>query len=166
MTDDDTAGLTITPETRLTVYEDGTPDYFEVKLNSAPPTDMPLTVTVSATPADAVTITVKGDVTDKVVFTADDWDRYQQVRVVGENDDTDNPGDNRSVTIKVDPDDQHGYDESDTVIIQATVIDNDTAELVFDPEPTILVEDDDLRTSLWEYHDLPSKAAYYDLRAR
>ena len=38
VTDDDTAGLSIISETRLTVTEDGSDtDFFEVKLNSAPP---------------------------------------------------------------------------------------------------------------------------------
>ncbi len=134
VTDDDTAGLTLNPpEPRLTVYEEGTPDYFEVKLNSAPPAGETLTVTVSAMPTGIVT--VNGANTVDLTFGDGDWDKYQQIRVAASADSEDNPNDSRPVAIEVNPADEYGYGKVETVRIPGTVIDDDTAEIVISPDP-------------------------------
>ena len=156
VTDDDTAGLTITPKTRLTVYEEGTPAYFDVKLNSAPATGETLTVRVTAKPTGIVIVNEDDtdDDTDDLVFDDDDWDKYKQVRVSAVSEQVDNPNDSRPVTIEVDPLDpdptgsppvipyNYGYNKVATVSIPGTVIDDDTAELVISTNSVDLPEGD------------------------
>ena len=141
VTDDDTAGLSIIPETRLTVTEDGSDtDFFEVKLNSAPPNGT-VSVEITATPEGTVTFNgTNPSVT--LMFTDTTWNRPQVVIVHGTNDDKDNPGDSRSAIIKVDPS-SGGYDEVASVSMSVTVTDDDTPKLTLSLEKVPLTEGSD-----------------------
>ena len=112
-----------------------------MKLNSAPVANMTLTVT--AKPEGVVMLNGMEN-TAAVVFNNGDWDEYKQVRVSSIDDDKDNPGDSRPVTITVDPGRLDGYDKVVPVSISATVIDDDTAELVFANADGVEISDDQL----------------------
>ena len=104
VTDDDTTGLSIISETRLTVAEDGSDtNFFKVKLNSAPLANEPVSAEITATPADTVTFNDANTTSVDLMFTNLTWNRPQVVFVYGKDDNKDNPSDSRLATITVDP---------------------------------------------------------------
>ena len=138
VTDDDTAGVKITPLS-LTVTEAGvtenTADY-TVVLNSEPTGGV--TVALALDPAESPPI---GSVSD-LTFTTDNWDEVQTVTVRGHNDDMDNAGGSRSVMIRHTPSggDYAGIPASS---VGVTVTDDDTAELTVTPELVTVSENRD-----------------------
>ena len=147
VTDDDTAGLSIISETRLTVTEDGSDtDFFEVKLNSAPPAGETVSASITATPAGTVTFNGTND-TDTLMFTDITWNKPQVVIVHGVNDNKDNYDDSRLATIrlatiKVDAS-EGGYDEVFSGSVSVTVTDDDTPKLIISQENVSLPENND-----------------------
>ena len=79
-TDDDTAGITVTPTSGLTTTESGGTATFTVRLNSQPAAN----VTVGLSSSDASEGTVSPS---SLVFTAENWNAAQTVTVSGVNDD-------------------------------------------------------------------------------
>ena len=162
--DDDTVGLSITPETRLTVPEDGS-DFrsFRVSLKSEPIASVTLTIT--AAPTEVVTFNGSTNTSVEMTFTTADWKIPQSVRVYGKDDEVDNTGDSRSATIKVDPgqtadEDEYSYDNVTELSIQVTVTDNDTAKLTLSKEKVPLDEGSILDITSRTIDDTAKMATY------
>ena len=143
--DDDTAGLSIIPETRLTVPEEddetGGSVLLRVKLDSAPRRG---TVLVRVTAKTDESVIFGGEKTIDFTFTADDWNHYQHVLVLGKDDDIDNYNDSRLVGIKIDPSNNDlsvvgDYNAVDSVEMSVTITDNDDAGFIlYDEDDSIL----------------------------
>ncbi|WP_420433378.1 Calx-beta domain-containing protein [Candidatus Poriferisocius sp.] len=104
VTDDDTAGVTITESPTpagTSVPEDGSEtDSYTVVLDTEPLADVTVTVTSGA--ADVATVNKSGGTaggSQTLTFTSSDWNNPQTVTVAGVDDDVDNPGDKRTVSI-------------------------------------------------------------------
>ena len=90
VTDDDTAGVTLTPTT-VSVAESGGTATYTVVLDTQPSAS----VTVTPTSGDPAAATVSGPLT----FTTATWSTPQPVTVTGVNDARDNPAGRRTATI-------------------------------------------------------------------
>ena len=147
VTDDDTAGVTVS-KTSMTVSEDGTTttDTYTVKLNSQPLSNV---VVRAAAPAG---VEVDGPAGGRswvsqldLTFTSSNWGTAQTVTVRGQNDDVDNAGDKRDVTIaqSVHTGDTGGkYTTSTSVAnVDVDVTDNDTAAVTVAGGPLTVTED-------------------------
>ncbi|MCY4280164.1 MAG: hypothetical protein OXC59_05560, partial [Acidimicrobiaceae bacterium] len=132
--DDDTAGVTIDESSGDTsVAEDGSAtDSYTVVLDSEPTADVTVTVT-SATPSAAVVDgsdnNSVGSASETLTFTASTWDDPQTITVTGVDNDVDDTGDERIVTIShTTESDDADYDEiSDVDDVKVTVNDDDAA---------------------------------------
>jgi hypothetical protein len=82
ITDDDTAGVTVTPTSGLTTTEAEGTASFEVKLNTQPTAD----VTITLTSGDETEGTLSAST---LTFTADNWNTAQTVTVTGVDDSID-----------------------------------------------------------------------------
>ncbi len=145
VTDDDTAGVTVS-KTSMTVSEDGsTTDTYTVKLNS-----QPLTNVVVRAAAEAGT-EVDGPGAGRswvsqldLTFTPSNWNSVQTVTVRGQNDDIDNAGDKRELTItqSVQTGDTGGkYTTSTSVAdVDVDVTDDDTAAVTVAGGPLTVTE--------------------------
>ena len=120
VTDDDgPQGVALSAE-RVTVAESGGEGLYTLALTGAPsgPVQIDLSVsTIDGTPAATVTPT-------RLTFLPEDWSEPQPVTVTGVNDDTDNEGDQRTVTIS------HAisggdYDDVTVPDVMVTVVDDD-----------------------------------------
>ncbi|MYJ13747.1 MAG: hypothetical protein F4078_05515, partial [Acidimicrobiia bacterium] len=103
VTDDDTAGVTITESSGSTsVGENAGEDTYTVELNSQPLNSVTVTVT-SGSPAAALVdgpdVTATDTATETLTFSPTNWDRTQTVTVTGVDDLIHNTGDKRSATI-------------------------------------------------------------------
>ncbi len=103
ITDDDTAGVTITESSDSTsVGENGGTDTYTVVLDSKPTANVTVEVT-SGTPTAAQVDGPGGNTTPKnsemLTFTTTNWATAQTVTVTGVNDNVDNPNDKRDVTL-------------------------------------------------------------------
>ena len=101
LTDDDTPGVAITETGGGTsVAENGGTDTYDVNLNTEPTHDV--TVTVTSGDPSAATVRSGGGAagaTATLTFTTQNWRQAQTVTVIGVDDNVDNPGDSRFVTI-------------------------------------------------------------------
>ena len=131
VTDDDTVGLTVAPST-LTVSEAGGTGTYTVELDTRPTS----TVTVAVASTDTRIVTVAPTT---LRFTVADWNTPQTVTVTGENDDLDNAGDERSVTITHTPR-GGGYGTGEAVAAKVTVADDDDAGLTVTPGTLTVAE--------------------------
>ena len=131
VTDDDTVGLTVAPST-LTVSEAGGTGTYTVELDTRPTS----TVTVAVASTDTRIVTVAPTI---LRFTVANWNTPQAVTVTGENDDLDNAGDERSVTITHAPR-GGGYGTGEAVAAQVTVADDDDAGLTVTPGTVTVAE--------------------------
>ena len=120
VTDDDTAGLVVDPDS-LTVSENGS-GTFEVRLATRPSGSV--SVAVSSGDPGAVSVPSQA-----LVFTTGDWSTAQSVTVAGVDDD-DTGHESVTVTLTATGADYGG--EIATVAVMVT--DNDTPELVVDPD--------------------------------
>src|SRR5262249_54950131 len=77
-TDDDTAGITVTPTSGLTTTEAGGQDSFDVVLNSQPTPDVTIAITSTNTAEGTVS-------TSLLTFTAANWNVAQTVTITGHN---------------------------------------------------------------------------------
>eukprot|EP01063_Lacrimia_lanifica_P020171 TRINITY_DN2750_c0_g1_i2.p1 TRINITY_DN2750_c0_g1~~TRINITY_DN2750_c0_g1_i2.p1 ORF type:complete len:2588 (+),score=575.87 TRINITY_DN2750_c0_g1_i2:1293-9056(+) len=89
--DDDTAGITLTPTSGLTVLESATSQTFTAKLDSEPTHDVDITFTVT----DMTEASLSSNV---ITFTAGDWSSEQTITITGVNDDVDDGDQSFSVT--------------------------------------------------------------------
>ena len=135
-TDVDVAGLTVS-ESTLTVTEGGTEQTFTVKLTSKPAA----AVTVTATSADGDEVRLARNAGDadarafaaskELVFTADNWNDTQTLRVTAVDDDRDDPA-SLSVAITLDTasgGDSH-YNGLDDETVDVTKTDDDATPTV------------------------------------
>ena len=129
VTDDDSAGITVTAADPFTVGEGGSKTY-TVKLNSAPSSDV--VIEISSTNADvtiADTDTVMTGVQNTLTFTASDWSTAQTVTVnAGADDDAVNDAATIAHAV-VDAESAAEYDPVANVALAVTVTDDDTAGL-------------------------------------
>ena len=136
--------ITITEAGGTTVSEDGstTMDSYTVVLDSQPRAS----VTVSATAGTGAQVQGPGGTAGTTVtltFTTTNWNQAQTITVTGVDDDIDNTGDARTVTIA------HAASSTDSTYtianageVSVTVTDDDTAGLVFSPDPVSVNEGD------------------------
>ena len=134
--------ITITEAGGTTVSEDGstTTDSYTVVLDSQPSAS----VTVTATAGAGAQVQGPGGTagtTATLTFTTTNWNQAQTVTVTGVDDDIDNTGDARTVTIA------HAASSIDSTYtianageVSVTVTDDDTAGLVFTPDPVSVGE--------------------------
>jgi hypothetical protein len=126
-TDDDTAGVTITPLGGLVTSENGLAATFTVVLNTAPTADVSIGFTSSLPKEGTVS-------PPKVTFTSTNWKAPQTVTVTGVNDDE--PDGSQLYTIAVAPvessDDRFkGIDPPD---LDAINVDNESAAVIVTPQ--------------------------------
>ena len=132
VTDDDTRGLVFT-STPVEVAEDGGTGTYGVKLSTMP------------TGAVTVSLSKSGDTgaaslnKSSLSFSTTNWDTAQEVTVTGVNDDKDNSGDKRTVTVSHSA--SGGDYASVTGDVAVTVTDDDTRGLVFSGTPVEVAED-------------------------
>ncbi len=150
ITDDDTAGITLS-ESTVTVREDGTDtDTYTVKLASKPRDN----VTIRATSATGAQVDGPADgrtwgATTDLTFTPTNWNSTQTVTVRGQDDDIDNVGDKRSVTIShtVTEAGADGYPTSLTLnSVTADVTDDDAAGVTLSTNTVTAAENEGTAT--------------------
>jgi hypothetical protein len=122
-TDDDTAGMTVSP-TNLTTDESGTSQTFSVVLNSEP------TATVSISLAGNTTEGILSDNT--LTFDNSNWDTEQIVTVTGLDDQVDDDDVTYTITTTASSTDTN-YASIDPDDVEVTNIDDDTAGFVVSP---------------------------------
>jgi hypothetical protein len=123
-TDDDQAGITLS-STSVTVGENAGTGTFTVKLNTAPTSNVVLSVTSSDTAQGTVAPI-------NLTFTPANWNTAQTVTVTGVNDPADTiANDTANITIAVvDASSDNTYDPVADAIVAATFTDDDTANVV------------------------------------
>ncbi len=125
ITDNDTAGLTVTPTTGLTTTEGGGTTDFTVKLQSQPTNDVTVSLTSTNTSEGTVSPT-------SLTFTPINWNSDQTVTIKGV-DDLVKDGD-QAYQIKLDPSSVDAkYNGLSDVLINVSNTDNDTADIVRTP---------------------------------
>ena len=126
VSDDDTAALVADPDS-LTISEDGS-GTFELRLATRP--SHSVSVTVSSADTGAVSV-----LTGTLTFTTGDWSTAQSVTVSGVDDD-DALDESVTVTLSASGGDYSG----ETVEVEVSVSDDDTAALVVDPGSLPILE--------------------------
>ncbi|MEY4070339.1 MAG: hypothetical protein RL721_953, partial [Candidatus Eisenbacteria bacterium] len=125
-TDEDVAGITVTPTGGLATTEAGGSDVFTVQLDTEPVADVVITLATD-TATEGVT-----DV-DTLTFTASNWNVPQTVTVSGVNDfvvDGDTPF---SIVLAAATSADPNYDTMDPADVFVTNADDDVAGVAFDP---------------------------------
>jgi surface protein len=119
ITDNDSPGITVDPNTDLETSEDGTTATFTVVLNTEPITDVVLDIS-STVPVEATVAP------EQITFTPANWDTPIEITVTGM-DDTEIDGDqNYLILIAVNqPLSDDSYDSVPTVSLSGTNLDND-----------------------------------------
>ena len=125
--DDETAELVVDPDS-LTISEDGS-GTFELRLASRPSAQV--SVTVSSGDSGAVSVPARA-----LVFTTGNWSTAQSVTVEGVDDD-DALDESVTVTVTASGGDYGG----ETAEVEVSVADDETAELVVDPDSLTISED-------------------------
>ena len=130
ITDDDTAGLTVS-ETTVSTVEDGTTDTFTVQLGSEPTASVTVDIASSDTGEATVSpasitfgATADGNANPPVVA----WDAAQMVTVTGQDDNQDDRAQTYSVTLDPSSTDAN-YSALQTVSLSGSNADDDTAGL-------------------------------------
>ena len=124
-TDDDTAGVTVTPTSGLVTTEAGGTASFTVRLDSEPTAP----VTIGLTSSD----TTEGTVAPvSLVFTAENWNSAQTVTVTGVNDDVDD-GDIAYTIVTAAASADPKYDKLEVADVAVTNTDDDTAGVTVTP---------------------------------
>ena len=133
-------GITITESGGTSVSEDGGTDSYTVVLNRAPSHS----VTVTATAGAGTEVHASGGTagaTASLTFTTANWSQAQTITVTGVDDDIDNAGDARTVTIAhATSSTDGGYNITNAGTVSVTVTDDDTAGLAFSPDPASVNE--------------------------
>ncbi|MYB03902.1 MAG: transposase, partial [Acidimicrobiaceae bacterium] len=144
VTDDDTAGVTISKST-VTVSEDGTTttDSYTVVLDSEPTRSVSVLVTAgTGAEIDGPDSSMAFTASETLTFTTSNWDTAQTVRVRGTDDDVDNPNDRRTVSITNNPSSSDAkYNAVATQTVAATVTDDDTAGVTISKTEVTVAED-------------------------
>ena len=135
-TDDDTAGVTVTPQKGLVTTEEGGTAPFTIKLNSKPTADVTIDLS-SSNPAE-------GSVSPaKVTFTPDNWRSAQTVTVKGVEDSMQDGSPTYKVitsnTVSTDP----SYSDKEVPNVEVQNIDNDSAGIRVEPKGVTLTTNED-----------------------
>ena len=118
--DDDGAGVSVS-KTAVTVHEDGGADTYTVVLGAEP--THAVTVTVASGDTGAATVAP-----GSLVFQPSAWDQPRTVTVTGVDDDADNPGDRRAVTVThTAASSDSAYQATPAAPLTVTVVDDDGA---------------------------------------
>lgn len=142
-TDDEVAGITVTPTSGLNTTEGGGSSVFTVRLNTQPSDDVVIAVSSS--------LITEGTIAPaSLTFTNSNWDTSQTVTVTGVDDDVDD--DDQAYTIILDPavsnDPSYGapanLDPSD---VSVTNIDDDTAGFTVAPTSGLVTSETGLTAS-------------------
>jgi len=133
-TDNDTAGIVVTPGSGLVTSEAGAPATFSIVLASEPTANVAIPISSS----DATEGTVSPA---SVTFTTANWNQSQMITVTGVNDDVDD-GDVAYTTVlspavSQDP----KYNGRDAMDVSAKNTDNDTAGIVVTPGPSMVTNE-------------------------
>ncbi|MDX1449469.1 MAG: S-layer homology domain-containing protein [Acidimicrobiia bacterium] len=118
-TDDDTAGITVTPTSGLVTSESGASDTFTVVLTSQPTADV--TVGVSSADASEVSLDLAS-----LTFTAANWDSPQTVTATGADDSTDDGNQLFTIVLGAADSGDVTYDGIDPDDVTGVNVDNDT----------------------------------------
>lgn len=130
VTDDDTAGVTVS-KTSLEMAEDGGTDSFTVVLTSQPTSDVTITVASNDT-----TIATVSPIS--LTFTAANWSQPQPVTVTGVDDSI--AGGNRSATVTMSASSDDAYDDVAIGAVNVTVTDDDVVGITVSPTALSMVE--------------------------
>ncbi|MXZ99501.1 MAG: hypothetical protein F4Z23_10760, partial [Acidimicrobiaceae bacterium] len=129
VTDDDTAGVTIS-KTMLSVSENGGTNTYTVVLDSQPVSQVLIRVTSDT--ESAAKLTAPSDSTQRgaqvLTFLASNWSTAQTVTVHGQNDDIDNSGDERTATLS------HSSSNSSDATYRALTVSDTVAVTVTDDD--------------------------------
>ena len=149
VTDNDDAGVTVVPDTGLSVGEGDTGTY-TVVLDSQP--SGAVTVTAASADSGAVTVTP-----DSLTFTPGNWDTAQTVTVTAEQDDD---ADDESVDVShtAASSDDAAYNGLAGDVVTVTVTDNDDAGVTVEPDTGLPVDEGDTGTYTVVLNSQPSGA--------
>ncbi|MCP4348818.1 MAG: hypothetical protein GY795_25345 [Desulfobacterales bacterium] len=119
ITDDDTAGFTVTPASGLTTGEDGRSSSFTLSLQSRPDAD----VTISASSSDSTEGTVSPS---SLTFTGNNWNTAQTVTVTGTDDEETDGSSAYTVVLSPASSADTGYSGADPEDVSVTNADDDS----------------------------------------
>lgn len=124
--DDESAGITVTPTTGLSVTEAGGSATFTVRLNSKPTADVTIPLTSSKTTEGTVSPA-------SVVFTADNWNAPQTVTVTGVDDSTADGNQAFKIVTAAAKSTDAAYNGVDADDVSVTNVDDETAGFTVTP---------------------------------
>jgi len=133
-TDDDTAGIFVTPNSGLTTNESATTDSFTVVLTGAPTDDVSIAITSGNT--DEVTVDQPS-----ITFTTGNWDTAQTVILTGVNDGVIDG----SITVTIDlaaaTSADGNFDGIDPINVTVTNTDDDSSGITITPNTGLITDD-------------------------
>ena len=137
VTDDDVAGVTITPTSGLTTTEAGGTATFTVELDSQPAANVVIGVSSSNEDEGMVS-------TDELTFTDSDWNRQQTVTVTGVDDDVDDGNQTYTIELAAATSADTNYSGVDPADVSVSNTDNDAAptSITLTVQPNTLGEAD------------------------
>jgi len=136
ITDDDTAGFTLSKSTAF-VNESGTTDTFTVVLDSQPTSNVVISVS-SANPSEA---TVSATASLPLTFTSSNWNTPQTVTVTGVDDVAGDANQTTTVTLSVvDANSDDNFDPLADKTLSVTTVDNDTPGITVNPTTLTISE--------------------------
>ncbi len=133
-TDDDTAGITVTPTSGLTTTEAGGTATFTVVLNSQPTAD----VTIGVSSNDTTEGTVSAA---SVTFTSANWNTPQTITVTGVTDAIDDGNVAYSILTSEAVSGDPNYDALDASNVSVTNTDDDTAGIIVTPTSGLITSE-------------------------
>ena len=133
-TDDDTAGITVTPTSGLTTTEAGGTATFTIVLNSQPTAD----VTIGVSSNDATEGTVSAA---SVTFTSANWNTPQTITVTGVSDAIDDGDVAYSIVTAEAASGDPNYDRLDASNVSVTNTDDDTAGIIVTPTSGLITSE-------------------------
>ena len=133
-TDNDTAGITVTPTSGLTTTEAGGTATFTVVLNSQPTAD----VTIGVSSSDTTEGTVSAA---SVTFTTANWNTPQTITVTGVSDAIDDGDVAYSIVTAEAASGDPNYNDLDASDVSVTNIDDDTAGIVVTPTSGLITSE-------------------------
>jgi large repetitive protein len=125
-TDNDTAGISVTPTSGLTTTEAGGQATFDVVLESEPTADVTINVATDD-PTEGATATAV------LTFTAANWNVAQTVTITGANDDVDDGDGIYAIVLSAATSSDANYDGIDPTDVNVTNTDDDSAGIVVTP---------------------------------
>ncbi|MBA3542622.1 MAG: calcium-binding protein, partial [Deltaproteobacteria bacterium] len=125
-TDNDTAGITVTPIMNLVTDEGGAQATFTIVLNSQPTADVTIALSSSDTTEGTISPTA-------VTFTTTDWNAPQTVTITGQNDDVADGNQPYTIITAAAASTDTGYATRNADDVSVTNNDNDSANIIVAP---------------------------------